>query len=77
MSDRPDYIGESSRTAMLRGWVMMQMLRGAMGAAVAFFGVMILIWLIWLFGLILPPESKQAPPPMPQGALDQPYRHVG
>jgi hypothetical protein len=61
MSDKPFY--EESEAARLRSWVLGQMLRGAFYAAILFFGVLVLIYAIYLLGLLLPPESKTAPSP--------------
>jgi hypothetical protein len=70
MSD--NYFDES-RAAMLRSWVLGQMLRGAGFAAVLVFGIGFLLYAIYLVGLLLPEESKQAPAPMPQSHLEQPF----
>jgi hypothetical protein len=61
MSEKPFY--EESESARLRSWVLGQMLRGAGYAAILVFGVMFLIYAIYLVGLLLPPESKTAPSP--------------
>lgn len=61
MSEKPFY--EESESARLRSWVLGQMMRGAGYAAILVFGVMFLIYAIYLVGLLLPPESKTAPSP--------------
>ncbi|HMO07141.1 MAG TPA: RC-LH1 core complex protein PufX [Paracoccaceae bacterium] len=48
----------------LRSWILTQMMRGAGYAALLVFGVMVLIYAVYLLGLLLPPESKTAPSPM-------------
>lgn len=70
MSDKSYF--EESRGAMLRSWVLSQMLRGAGFAALLVFGIGMLIYSVYLVGLLLPPESKEAPAPMPQSHLEQP-----
>lgn len=61
MSDN-DYI-KQSRGTMLRSWVLSEMLRGAGYAALVLFGIGVFIYAIYLLGLLLPEESKQAPSP--------------
>jgi hypothetical protein len=74
MSD--NYFDEG-RAAMLRSWVLGQMLRGAGFAAILVFGIGLLLYAIYLVGLLLPEESKQAPAPMPQSHLEQPHLPQG
>jgi hypothetical protein len=62
MSERPYY--EERPAQMLRAWVLTQMLKGAGYGALLVFGVGAVIGAIYLFGLLLPEASKQAPPPM-------------
>ncbi|MFN3824374.1 MAG: RC-LH1 core complex protein PufX [Pseudorhodobacter sp.] len=61
MSDN-DFI-KQTRGTMLRSWVLGEMLRGAGYAALALFAVGVFIYAIYLLGLLLPEESKQAPSP--------------
>ncbi|MFN3970450.1 MAG: RC-LH1 core complex protein PufX [Gemmobacter sp.] len=61
MSEKQYY--EETESARLRSWILSQMMRGAGYAAVLVFGTMIVIYAIYLFGLLLPPESKTAPSP--------------
>lgn len=67
MSD--DYFNEG-RTAHLTYWGLGQMLKGAGYAAGFLIGVGVLIGAIYVVGLLLPEESKQAP--SPYGALETP-----
>ena len=53
------------RRGMLRSWVLSEMLRGAGYAGVVLLGIGLFLWVIYLFGLLLPEDSKNAPPPMP------------
>jgi hypothetical protein len=62
---------------MLRSWVLGQMMRGAGYAALVVFGIGFLLYAIYLVGLLLPEESKQAPAPMPQSHLEQPLAPQG
>jgi hypothetical protein len=62
MSDKPYW--EEPPGAALRSWVLSQMLRGAGYGALFVFGIGLLLYAIWGFGLLLPEASKQAPPPM-------------
>ena len=62
MSEK-NYFDETP-AARLRSWILAQMMRGAGYGAILVFGTMLLIYVIYLFGLLLPPESKTAPPPM-------------
>lgn len=54
---------EETPAARLRSWILAQMMRGAGYAAILVFGTMLLIYAIYLLGLLLPPESKTAPSP--------------
>ncbi len=69
MSDKPYYHEEDNEAALLRSWVLRQMLRGA-GWAALVMGVLIAFFLVLkLISSFLPPESKQAP--SPYGYLQQ------
>ena len=61
MSD--DYL-QASREHQLRSWVTGQMLTGAGYGAVLLIGIGLFIGGIYGVSLLLPEESKQAPPPM-------------
>jgi hypothetical protein len=67
MSD--DYF-QQSRPAALRSWIMTQMLSGAGWAALFVFGTMLLLYVIYLVGLLLPEESRQTPDPMPRSSIE-------
>jgi hypothetical protein len=60
----------------LRSWILHEMLVGAGKAAIVLVGIGVLIYAIYLVGLLLPPESKEAPAPM--GAIEAPLdaRHL-
>ncbi|MGQ0566198.1 MAG: RC-LH1 core complex protein PufX [Gemmobacter sp.] len=62
MNEKPYW--DDGHAAMLRTWVLGQMLRGAGFAAVFVFVIGLTLWAIWGVGLLLPPESKEAPDPM-------------
>ncbi len=62
MNDKPYY--EVSEGAVLRTWVTGQMLRGAGYGAALLIGVGLFLGVIYGASLMLPPESKEAPPPM-------------
>ena len=62
MSDKPYY--EVSQGAILRTWVLGQMLRGAGFGAALVIGVGVFLAVIFGISCLLPAESKQAPPPM-------------
>jgi hypothetical protein len=61
MSD--NYFSEN-RTTSLVYWSLGQMMKGAAWAAAFLLGVGLLLGVIYGIGLLLPEESKQAPPPM-------------
>jgi hypothetical protein len=63
MSDKP-YFHEPNHTIHLRVWALGQMVWGAFLAGVALVAVLAVLAAIYLVGLLLPEESKQAPPPM-------------
>ena len=62
MSDKPYY--DETPGAMLRSWVLGQMMRGAGYAAAFLIVVGLCLWAVYGVSLLLPEESKQAPPPM-------------
>jgi Intrinsic membrane protein PufX len=62
MSDKPYY--DDGHAAMLRTWVLGQMLRGAGYAAAFVVFIGLTLWAIYAVGLLLPEESKQAPQPI-------------
>jgi hypothetical protein len=68
MSDN-DY-STMSESQRLRGWILMEMLRGASKAAVVLVLIGVGLYVIYLVSLVLPEESKQAPQPM--GAIEAP-----
>ena len=70
MSER-DYF-EVSRTGQIRNWIMSEMLRGGGYAAVVLIGIGLIVGVIYLVGLLLPAESRNAPPPMPYSQLEAP-----
>ena len=63
MSDKPYYHEDDNEAALLRSWVLRQMLRGA-GWAALVMGVLIGFFLVLkVISGFLPPESKEAPSP--------------
>ncbi|MFN3644102.1 MAG: RC-LH1 core complex protein PufX [Gemmobacter sp.] len=64
-----DYVTQT-RPAMLRSWILSQMLTGAGWAALPLIGVMLFIYVIYLIGLLLPEESRQTPDPMPRSSIE-------
>ena len=71
MTDEKTYFA-NDRRSILRNWVMSEMLRGGGYAALVVVGIGVLIWGIYLFGLLLPADSKNAPPPMPYSQYEAP-----
>jgi hypothetical protein len=59
-----------SETHRLRSWILHEMLVGAGRAAIVLIAIGVLLYAIYLVGLLLPPESKEAPAPM--GAVETP-----
>lgn len=53
------------RRGMLRSWVLSEMMRGAGYAGLVLVVIGVTLWGIYLLGLLLPEDSKTAPPPMP------------
>jgi hypothetical protein len=70
MSDK-HYINQTE-TQRLRSWILSEMLSGAGKAALFVFLIGVSLYAIYLLGLLLPEESKQAPAPMPQSAIEAP-----
>jgi len=67
MAEHP-YIDDSP-VAKLRSWILSEMLRGAGLAALFVIGIGLTLTVIWAVGLLLPEDSKNAPPPMPYSSL--------
>lgn len=63
-SESHDKLTKERRSEQARS-VFKDMLRGAILAAVVFFGPVLIIYLIYLVGTLLPPESKEADDPTP------------
>lgn len=72
MSEKPYY--EERPSVMLRTWILGQMMRGAGYAALVVLGIGLLIYAIYLFGLLLPADSKTAPDPTPESHLAAPAK---
>jgi hypothetical protein len=70
MSDK-HYINQTE-TQRLRSWILSEMLSGAGKAALFVVLIGVSLYAIYLLGLLLPEESKQAPAPMPQSAIEAP-----
>lgn len=62
-----DFFEESGQTRLVF-WGLGQMMKGAAVAAAFLFGIGILIWAIYLIGLLLPEQSRETP--SPYGALE-------
>lgn len=62
-----DYIEESRQTKLIY-WSLGQMLKGAAFAAAVVVGIGVVMWAVYLIGLLLPEESRQTP--SPYGALE-------
>jgi hypothetical protein len=62
MSDKPYYEHNDTRQH-LRYWVLGQMMTGAGKAALFVVLIGVVLYAIYLVGLLLPAESKQAPSP--------------
>ncbi|MFM7336237.1 MAG: RC-LH1 core complex protein PufX [Tabrizicola sp.] len=65
-----DYFEESKQTSLVF-WTLGQMLKGAGYAAAFVIAIVLLVWAIYLVGLLLPEESRQTP--SPYGALEMPF----
>jgi hypothetical protein len=70
-----DYI-EQTRTQRVRNWILAEMMRGGGYAAILLLGIGGVIGVIYLVSLLLPAESKNAPPPMPYSAYEAPLHKV-
>ena len=67
----PYYYPQDRRSA-LKNFVLAEMMRGAGYAALFIVGVLALLYAVWGLGLLLPADSKNAPPPMPYSAVMAP-----
>jgi hypothetical protein len=73
MSEKLYY--EERPAVQLRTWVLGQMLRGAGYGALFVVGIGLFLYAVYLFGLVLPEASKQAPPPM-GWVIEAPASHL-
>jgi hypothetical protein len=55
--------------AQIRSFITMEMLRGAGYAIALVLTIALVLWAIYLVGLLLPEDSKRAPPPMPYSMI--------
>ncbi len=72
MNQEKAYYEFSDRRIHIRYWVLGQMLAGAGKAALFVLVLGFGLYALYLMSLLLPAESKQAPPPMPTSMLEQP-----
>ncbi|MEM8801678.1 MAG: RC-LH1 core complex protein PufX [Pseudomonadota bacterium] len=61
----------SGNRSEIRKAVWYQLLRGAVVGGTVAFGPIIFIYVIYLVGLLLPPESKEADDPTPDSFVQQ------
>ncbi len=71
MSDKPYYAYNDTRQH-LRHWIFGQMMSGAGKAALLLFCIGVFLYVIYGVSLLLPEQSKQAPSPQQQGAIEAP-----
>lgn len=69
-----DYFDESKQTGLIF-WSLGQMLKGAAYAAAFVIAIILVVWAIYLVGLLLPEESRQTPDPM--AAIEAPAAAEG
>ena len=62
------YYAQDQRTA-IKSFVLSEMMRGAGYAALFVVSVGLVLWAVYGLGLLLPEDSKTAPPPMPYSAV--------
>jgi hypothetical protein len=67
-----DFFQQTDRRSAIRDYILLQMVKGGLYAAVVFFGILLLLGLINLVGQLLPEASKQTPPPMPYSQIVAP-----
>jgi hypothetical protein len=72
MQQEKPYYEHADTRAHIRHWVLGQMLSGAGKAALFVITIGVVLWAIYLVSLVLPEESKQAPSPQQNGALEMP-----
>lgn len=65
-----DYFTETKQTSLVY-WSLGHMLRGALYAAAFVIAITLIVWAIYLVGLLLPEESRQTPSPY-QSSLEAP-----
>jgi hypothetical protein len=72
MQQEKPYYEHADTRLHIRYWVLGQMLSGAGKAALFVITIGVLLGAIYLVSLVLPEESKQAPSPQQNGALEMP-----
>jgi hypothetical protein len=60
----PNDFFDETRQTRLAFWGLGQMLKGAAYAGAFVVGIGVIVWAIYLLGLLLPEESRQTPDPM-------------
>jgi hypothetical protein len=65
MSDQSRPYYETDRRGAIYNFVLSEMVRGALYGLVVLGGIVLVLYAIWGLGLLLPEDSKNAPPPMP------------
>ncbi len=74
MANNPMFEGNPSRKE-LRSAVTGQMAKGFGAAMFVVVGIGVAIWVMYLLGTLLPPESKEAPDPSYGWHIEQPVAH--
>ncbi len=69
MSDNGKLYYETDRRGQIFNFVLSEMLRGGLYAALFLLSIVAVLYAIWGLGLLLPEDSKTAPPPMPFSAV--------
>jgi len=69
MTDNGKLYYEQGRRATIRNYVLFEMIRGAGWGGLLLLVIGGTLFAIYLFGLLLPEDSKNAPPPMPYSQI--------
>lgn len=72
MSELKPFYMDHDHKAQLRAWGLSEMMRGGLYGLLFMLAIGAFFLVLWVIGLLLPPESKTAPGPMPYSQIEAP-----
>ena len=70
---KPVYMDHNHKS-LLRNWALAEMMKGGFYALLFCLAIGVFFLILWVIGLLLPEQSKQAPGPMPYSQIEMPLQ---